>query len=79
MHMTTMLNTVITSIKTSAYCDMITEGRGWTVIQRNKNGSLVNFNRSWNDYEKGFGDLNTEFWYGLYPISCLTHSGYWEM
>ena len=43
------------------YCDMITDGGGWIVIQRNKKDSLVNFNKNWTDYEKGFGDLNTEF------------------
>ena len=48
-----------------AYCDMVTDGGGWIVIQRNKKSSAVNFNRQWIDYEKGFGDLNTEFWYGL--------------
>ena len=40
---------------------MLTDGGGWVVIQRNKNDSLVNFNRKWADYEKGFGDFNTEF------------------
>ena len=32
----------------------------------------VNFNLQWADYERGFGDLNTEFWYGLRNIHCLT-------
>ena len=32
----------------------------------------VTFNRPWVDYERGFGDLNTEFWYGLHNIHCLT-------
>ena len=32
----------------------------------------VNFTRPWADYERGFGDLNTEFWYGLRNIHCLT-------
>ena len=32
----------------------------------------VSFNRPWADYEGGFGDLNTEFWYGLRNIHCLT-------
>ena len=63
----------------SVYCDMDTTGGGWIVIQRNKKGSLVNFNRNWTDYEKGFGDLNTEFWYGLQEINCLTQRGQWEM
>ena len=61
------------------YCDMVTEGGGWIVIQRNKRGSTVSFDRKWTDYEKGFGDLNTEFWYGLEEIHCLTQRGQWEM
>ena len=32
----------------------------------------VNFTRTWSDYKHGFGDLNTEFWYGLRNIHCLT-------
>ena len=32
----------------------------------------VNFTRSWDEYKHGFGDLNTEFWYGLNNIHCLT-------
>ena len=62
-----------------AYCDMVTDGGGWIVIQRNKRSSAVNFNRQWVDYEKGFGDLNTEFWYGLEELHCLTQRGQWEM
>ena len=54
----------------NVYCDMITDGGGWIVIQRNKKDSLVNFNRNWADYEKGFGNLTTEFWYGLAEIHC---------
>ena len=61
------------------YCDMNTTTGGWIVIQRNKKNSLVNFNRNWTDYEKGFVDLNTEFWYGLESMHCLTQRGQWEM
>ena len=61
------------------YCDMNTTTGGWIVIQRNKKNSLVNFNRNWTDYEKGFGDLHTEFWYGLESMHCLTQRGQWEM
>ena len=61
------------------YCDMNTTNGGWIVIQRNKKDSLVNFNKNWTDYEERFGDLNTEFWYGLENIHFLTKSGKWEM
>ena len=57
-----------------ARCDMETDGGGWMVILRRKSNvsSQVNFNRTWTEYENGFGDLNTEFWYGLRSIHCLT-------
>ena len=61
------------------YCDMNTTNGGWIVIQRNKKDSLVNFNKNWTDYEEGFGDLHTEFWYGLENIHFLTKNGKWEM
>ena len=63
----------------NAYCDMITDDGGWIVIQRNKKNTPVNFNKNWTDYEEGFGDLNTEFWYGLAAIHSLTQRGQWEM
>ena len=48
------------------------------MIQRRKDGS-VDFNRPWSDYEKEFGDLNGEFWYGLKNMNCLTQTGQWEL
>ena len=43
------------------------------ILRRKSNvSSQVNFNRTWTEYENGFGDLNTEFWYGLRNIHCLT-------
>ena len=60
------------------FCDGVTAGGGWLVVQRRKDGS-VDFNRGWVDYEDGFGTLTGEFWYGLRPLHCLTNQGQWEM
>ena len=59
-----------------ARCDMECDNGGWLVIfRRDKeldDSSYVDFDRPWVDYETGFGDLKTEFWYGLREIHCLT-------
>ena len=60
------------------YCDGVTAGGGWLVVQRRQDGS-VDFNRGWVDYEDGFGSLTGELWYGLQPLHCLTNQGQWEI
>ncbi|CAC5416367.1 unnamed protein product [Mytilus coruscus] len=44
------------------YCDVTTDGI-WTVIQRLLDGS-IDFYRNWQEYKKGFGNVNSEYWLG---------------
>ena len=52
------------------YCDMETDGGGWTVIQRRIDGS-TDFNRGWSDYKHGFGDVARNMWIGLENMHSL--------
>lgn len=53
------------------FCDMETNGGGWTVIQRRKIG-LTSFNRDWKHYKNGFGSIRGDFWLGNDHIFRLT-------
>ncbi|XP_041772942.1 ficolin-2-like [Anopheles merus] len=56
-----------------AYCNMSYAGGGWLVFQNRFNGS-TDFYRNWNDYQNGFGDLETgEFWWGLNNLYRATN------
>ncbi|KAM3867223.1 fibrinogen-like protein 1 [Diretmus argenteus] len=60
----------------TVYCDM-TEGGGWTVIQRRIDGT-ENFNRSWAGYKDGFGNMTSEsgeFWLGNDNLHYITAQG----
>uniref|UniRef100_G3U7Q2 Microfibril associated protein 4 n=1 Tax=Loxodonta africana TaxID=9785 RepID=G3U7Q2_LOXAF len=51
------------SVPVPVFCDMTTEGGKWTIFQKRFNGS-VSFFRGWNDYKRGFGRADGEYWLG---------------
>lgn len=46
---------------------MSTDGGGWTVFQR-RTSDLEKFNRSFQEYKRGFGKKNSDFWLGLHKL-----------
>ncbi|XP_073455918.1 ficolin-1-A-like [Aquarana catesbeiana] len=59
-------------------CDMHTDGGGWLIFQKRKDGS-VDFDRNWNSYKVGFGSRLSEFWLGNDNLHVLTSTGTWEL
>uniref|UniRef100_H0X2P0 Tenascin n=1 Tax=Otolemur garnettii TaxID=30611 RepID=H0X2P0_OTOGA len=60
------------------YCDMTSDGGGWIVFLRRKNGR-EDFYRNWKAYAAGFGDRREEFWLGLDNLSKITAQGQYEL
>uniref|UniRef100_A0A2K6F429 Tenascin n=1 Tax=Propithecus coquereli TaxID=379532 RepID=A0A2K6F429_PROCO len=60
------------------YCDMTSDGGGWIVFLRRKNGR-EDFYRNWKAYVAGFGDRREEFWLGLDNLSKITAQGQYEL
>ncbi|XP_043910769.1 fibrinogen-like protein 1-like protein [Protopterus annectens] len=55
-----------------AFCDMSSDGGGWTVIQRNRYGSANIWDQTWQMYKSGFGSVAAEHWLGNENIYQLT-------
>lgn len=67
------------------FCDMITEGGGWTVVQQrlprdeNDTSFYTDFMRNFHDYKVGFGAADNDYWLGLDNLYTLTNSRQYEM
>ena len=53
------------------WCDMDTDGGGWTVFLKRVNGS-ADFYQDVAAYTQGFGNVNGEYWLGLDALHALT-------
>ncbi|XP_045137243.1 tenascin-N-like [Portunus trituberculatus] len=56
------------------WCDMETDGGGWTVfLKRQQQPYQLDFNRTWEEYQAGFGDPYMEYWLGLEMLHVMTY------
>ncbi|KAJ8032148.1 Ficolin-1 [Holothuria leucospilota] len=60
------------------YCEMESNGGGWTVFQRRVDGT-VDFYRNWTYFKNGFGEVNHEFWLGNDKIHAITKQTKYEL
>jgi hypothetical protein len=55
-----------------AYCDLEDEGGGWIIFLRNNAQDTEIFKQDWTAYQNGFGDLNSNFWWGNEFLHLVT-------
>ena len=61
------------------YCDLTTNGGGWSTFLRRVDGNWDFPNRHWEDYTQGFGSLNGSFWMGNQYIHQMTRDGKYRL
>ncbi|KXJ78532.1 hypothetical protein RP20_CCG004320 [Aedes albopictus] len=60
------------------YCEQEKFAGQWLVVQ-SRNDASTNFNRTWNEYKFGFGNLRNNFWLGLEKLHQLTTSSAYDL
>ncbi|KAJ6649377.1 Ficolin-2 [Pseudolycoriella hygida] len=60
------------------WCDMESDGGGWTIIQARFDG-LIDFFRTWVEYRNGFGGVDSEHWLGNNFIHHITKDNNYEL
>ncbi|WAR29921.1 FCN2-like protein [Mya arenaria] len=65
------MDTWQTHTQVDVFCDMDTDGGGWTVFQHRIDDS-VDFYKNFSSYENGFGSLHGNFWLGLRYMNEMT-------
>ncbi|XP_010186586.1 PREDICTED: LOW QUALITY PROTEIN: techylectin-5A-like [Mesitornis unicolor] len=58
---------------------MDTEGKGWTVVQRNTYTTSITWKESWTTYKYGFGDVQGDHWLGTEYLHLLTKQGTYKV
>ncbi|XP_074449604.1 angiopoietin-related protein 2-like [Larus michahellis] len=61
------------------YCEMNVAGGGWTVIQRNHQGTEITWAESWNTYKYGFGNVRSEYWLGTEYIHQISRQKVYQV
>ncbi|XP_075449435.1 fibrinogen-like protein 1-like protein [Ascaphus truei] len=60
------------SVPLVVYCKKDTEGKVWTVLQRNTLTSEITWLESWTTYKYGFGNVLKDYWLGNEYIHLLS-------
>ncbi|XP_063197208.1 fibrinogen-like protein 1-like protein [Chroicocephalus ridibundus] len=61
------------------WCDMDTEGKGWTVVQRNTYTTEITWEESWTTYKYSFGNMRGDHWLGTQYLHLLTQQGTYKV
>ncbi|GCC29804.1 fibrinogen-like protein 1-like protein [Chiloscyllium punctatum] len=67
------------SIPIVVYCNMRTDGGGWTVIQKNNYPSKITWTEYWTAYKYGFGNVLQDHWLGNEYIHDITSQGTYKV